>query len=434
MTPRRRLVAEHVVTMDDGRSVFSPGVVDVDGAAIAWVGPEAEAPAFDGPVTRIAGVLLPGFVNAHAHTPMVLVRGAGEGLPTGRWLAEVMWPREARMTADDIAAAMQLGAAELLERGFTATSEMYFHPDAMAGAAEQAGLRAILAAPLLESALFDARPVTEQLAAIADLRATWRDHPLVEITVGPHSAYALSEAALLGVAELAAGEPMLVHVHVAEQPGEGDGVLERTGLTVPAYLDRLGLLTDRTLAAHGVWLTPADIELFAARGTSVAHCPASNGRHASGIAPVAAMRAAGITVGLGTDGPASHDHLDPFEEMRTALRYARIAAADAGALEAGDVLAMATRGAADAIGRPDLGRLVAGAAADLVALRLDAATVADLSDPDELVGRIVWAGSPRDVDAVWVAGRLVVADGRCVTVDRAAAASEVVARAARLRG
>jgi 5-methylthioadenosine/S-adenosylhomocysteine deaminase len=432
----KRFAADHVVTMDAERRVHAPGVVDVggaDGDTIVWVGPAEEAPELAGATITRADVLMPGFVNAHAHTPMVLLRGAGEGLATGAWLTDVMWPREARMRADDVAAAMLLGSAELLTNGFTTTSEMYFFPDAMARSAKEAGIRAVIAAPLIEAPELDQRPIAEQIASIVEVRAAWRDDPLVDIVAGPHSAYVLSEAALAAVAELAAAEAVLVHIHVAEQRGEGDAVMAATGLTVPAYLDRLGLLGDRTLAAHGVWLSGADIELLAERGSAIVHCPASNGRHASGIAPVRALRDAGVTVGLGTDGPASHDRLDPFEEMRSALRYARLSALDAGALQAVDALAMATCGAADAVGRPDLGRLNPGARADLVALRLDEPTVADLADTAELYGRIVWAGSPAHVQGVWVGGTHVVDGGRCLTVDVAAAAADVVDRARALR-
>lgn len=439
---KKRYVADHLLTMDAACSIHSPGTVDVVNGVVAWSGSSADAPAHDDPVTVLHGLLMPGMVNAHAHTPMTLLRGAGEGLPTDAWLRDVMWPRESRLVEDDVRWAMRLGAAEMLGNGITTTSEMYFYSGAIADAAVDAGLRCIVAAPLIEAPEFaHLGSIDNQLADIATLRATWSDHPLIEIGVGPHSAYALSRDALAAVAEFAAvdagaagDDPMLIHIHVAEQHGEGDELLRATGLTVPAYLDDLGLLTTRTIGAHCVWMSADDIELFAARGVSVAHCPASNGRHASGIAPVASMRAAGIDVGLGTDGPASHDRLDMFEEMRMAVHFARVAQHEASALDARAALAMATSAAADALGRRDLGRLTAGARADMVLIDIDAAGYAPVLDAHGLIGRVVWAGSPASVLSVWVNGAQVVDGGRCVSIDRAEATAEVVARARRLAG
>lgn len=430
--PGVRFVAEHLVTAADS-AVHTPGVVDVTDGTVAWAGAAGEAPASDAPVTRLDGLVIPGLVNTHAHTPMLLLRGTGEGLPTDRWLTEVMWPREGRLVADDVAWAMRLGACELLCNGITTTSEMYFFADELARSAVEAGLRAVVAVPLIEAAdLSRFGSITEQLDQIGELRSRWAGDPLVEISVGPHAAYSLSREALAAVAERAAAEPMLVHTHVAEQPHEGDAVTAATGLTVPAYLDAIGLLGPRTLAAHCVWMTPADIDLFAERGVAVAHCPASNGRHASGIAPLQAMRSAGITVGLGTDGPASHDRLDLFAEMRTATWFARIRDHDASQLSAAEAFAMATTDAGRAIGRPELGRIEAGAPADLVRIDVSGPAFDPVLEAEQLVERLVWAGAPGLVRDVWVGGRQVVREAECITIDRAEARREVTARARRL--
>lgn len=425
---------------DDPTTVLTDAVVDVVDGTIDFVGPATDAPdpATDMATTNIDGLLLPGFVNAHAHTPMVLLRGTGEGLPTGVWLTTVMWPREARLSADDVGAAMAVGAAELLAGGVTTSNEMYFYPEAMAAAASAAGLRTLIGVPMIESASLGgvSGSIAEQLTAIDDIRGRWADAAITEITVAPHSGYALSDRALSEIGAYVAsressnGRRLAVHTHLNEQRDESAADTERTGLTAAEYLDRAGLLTTRTIAAHGVWVSPADIDLLAERGTSVVHCPASNGRHASGIAPVAAMRAAGITVGLGTDGPASHDRLDVFEEMRTAIRYARIAGSDAALGGVAEALYLATAGAADALGRGDLGRIAVGCRADFFELDVSAVGFAPVLDASELIGRAVWAGTPSAVRRVWVDGRQVVADGECTTVDVAAA--ELTARAQRL--
>lgn len=429
---RQRFVAEHLVR-DADLPVVSPGVVDVDGDRVLWSGPAADAPAFDGPATTLAGLVTPGLVNTHAHTPMLLLRGTGEGLPTDRWLTEVMWPREGRLVADDVHAAMRLGASELLVNGVTTTNEMYFFGDEVAEAAAEVGLRCIVTAPVIEADDFAKfGSVADQLARTTAMRERWADDPLIEVGIGPHAAYSLSREALAAVASLVAADPMVLHIHVAEQPNEGDGVLGATGLSVPAYLDELGLLGPRTIAAHCVWLSRDDIELFAMRGVNVAHCPCSNGRHSSGIAPVLDMVDAGITVGLGTDGPASHDRLDLFENMRAATWFARLRSMDASAMPARTVFAMATRTAGDALGRGDLGRLTPGARADMLRLDVDGPAYEPVLDDDQLIERVVWAGSPASVRDVWVGGRQVVADGTCLTIDTAATRAEVVARARRL--
>jgi 5-methylthioadenosine/S-adenosylhomocysteine deaminase len=429
-----RFVAEHLVT-SAAEPVLSPGVVDVVGARVTWSGPLAEAPPFDGEVVRLEGLVVPGLVNAHAHTPMLLLRGTGEGLPTDRWLTEVMWPRERRLVADDIGWAMRSGAGELLRNGITTTSEMYFFGNELAAAAAASGLRTVVTPPLIEAADFSTfGDITEQLDAIAALHSAWADHPLVDVGIGPHSAYSLSREALTAIAEFVAGNPMLLHIHVAEQPHEGNALLEATGLSVPAYLDELGLLGPTTLAAHCVWMSPADIELFAARGVSVAHCPASNARHASGMAPIAEMLDAGITVGLGTDGPASHDRLDLFAEMRAATWFARLRSMDAAAMPARTVLAMATTQAAAAVGRDDLGRLSAGACADLLRIDINSSGFDPVLDDEQLIERFVQAGSPAAVRDVWVGGRHVVDDGVCTTVDAEACRRQVLTSAQRLVG
>lgn len=427
-----RYVAERAV-VDARQPVVSNCVIDVLDGWVIWSGPLHEAPQSSESVHRIDGMVLPGFVNAHAHTPMVVLRGMGEGLPTDRWLTEVIWPREGRLTSADVAASMRLGAAELLRNGYTTSNEMYFYSEDIAEAAATVGLRCLVSSPLLASGPF-ARfgAIDEQLDHVRQLRSTWRDHHLVEVVLGPHAAYTLSHESLEQVADYLRSDPTLLHIHVAEQQHEGDEVLQRTGLTVPAYLDRLGLLGERTIAAHGVWLTGDDIDLFAQRRSSVAHCPVSNAHHASGMAAVNELRAAGVTVGLATDGPVSHDRLDPFAEMRAAASTARLRSMTADALTAVDVLSMATAEAADALGRPDIGRLAAGSRADFI--RLDTTTSAfdPVESPDDLIGRVVWAGHPGLVRDVWVNGRHVVADGDCSNVDLREARREVVARSVAL--
>lgn len=426
-----RFRCDHLLTMVGEPAIETDGVVDVADGRVVWSGPYPDAPAHDGPVERLGGLVMPGFVNTHAHTPMVLLRGAGEGLPVGRWLTEVMWPREGRLTTDDVWWAMSLGAAELVGNGITTSHEMYFYGGSVAAAAESAGLRCVVTPPLLTGeTLTRFGSWQDQIGVIAELADHYADHDLISIGVGPHSAYALSEEPLRAVTELAADRALHVQIHVAETETEGDGVLETHGMTVPAYLESIGMLHNRVVAAHGVWLTQADIEMFAAHEVGVAHCPMSNGKHASGLAPVAEMREAGIPVGIATDGPSSHDRLDPFEEMRAALRYTRLRAGDAGAMAPADALVMTTREAATVLGRDDLGTLGPGSRADMILI--DPAPLVPVTEEGDLITHLVYSGTPNLVRSVWVGGRMVMDDREISTVDLAEARSYVTQRARRL--
>ena len=430
-----RYEADLLLTMARGQPPVADGVVDVDRGKVVWSGPKAQAPERSGAtVHRVEGILMPGMVNTHAHTPMVLLRGAGEGLPVDRWLHEVMWPREARLTPEDVDVGMQAGAAELLANGITTSVEMYFHGDSVARGAVEAGLRCVVTAPVIEDAQLDRFGTwEEQLDEMVATRDRWASNDLIEVGLGPHAAYSLSDGCLRQIAEIASATGMLVHIHVAEEEWEDGAVRERSGMSAPAYLESVGLLDARVLAAHAVWMLDDDIEIFARHRVAVAHCPCSNSKHGSGVARVRALRSAGIRVGIGTDGPASHHRLDLFEEMRTAIRLGRIKEGDAGFLPAHEALRMVTAGAADAIDRPDLGRLVAGSWADMVAISSDEPAFHPvIPGEDDPVSRLVWAGSPKAVRSVWVGGRRVVQDGRVTSIDVDAMRTDMTERARRL--
>ena len=432
-----RYLADTLFTMSDGQPPVSSGIVDVEDGRVVWSGPASKAPDIGtATVHRIDGILMPGMVNTHCHTPMVLLRGAGEGLPVDQWLHEVMWPREARLTTGDVRVAMQMGAAELLSNGITTSVEMYFHGDAVARGATEAGLRCVVTAPVIEDAQLDRFGSWEaQLDEMVSTRDRWDSNDLIEVGLGPHAAYSLSDECLRRVVEIAQDTGMLVHIHVAEEEWEDTPVRERSGVSAPAYLEAIGLLEARVLAAHAVWMSDEDIEIFGRHGVSVAHCPCSNSKHGSGIARVRDLLEAGVRVGIGTDGPASHHRLDLFEEMRTAIRLARIKEGDAGFLPAHQALHMVTAGAADAIDRPDLGRLVAGSWADMVAISPDEAALHPvIPGDDDPVSRIVWSGSPKAVRSVWVGGRKVVQDGRVTSIDVDVVRADMTRRARRLAG
>jgi 5-methylthioadenosine/S-adenosylhomocysteine deaminase len=411
--------------------VHRPGVVDVAEGLIAWVGPAADAPPHAGEERRLAGLLLPGLVNVHCHSPMTLFRGAAEDLPLRRFLEQVLWPREARLTPEDVYWGMTLACSELLRNGVTTTCEMYFHDEALLEAVLDAGLRCVVTPGILDVPGFVAwERRLDEVAAFHDGHA--RRHATVEIGFAPHSAYALPLEALRETAAAALDRAALVHLHVAETRAEDEAFRAEHGGTVPAVLAERGVLAGRVLAAHCVWLRDGDLELFRAHDVAVAHCPQSNAKLGAGRADLAAMLGAGLRVGLGTDGPASNNDLDLWEELRLAPLLARAHAHDAELVPAGQALALATRGGADALGRPDLGALEPGRRADLVLLRLDEPAFVPVLEERDLVSHLVWAASSRLVTDVWVGGRQVVEEGRSVTVDEARARREVQERAVRL--
>ncbi|MGY1834865.1 amidohydrolase family protein [Blastococcus sp. SYSU DS0510] len=428
---RQRFTARALVVGDRAGTVIRDGVLDAVDGSITWAGPAAEAPPpGDAEVVALPGVLTPGLVNAHSHAAMVLFRGQGEGLPLDRWLQEVMWPREARLTPEDVEVAMTAASAEMLGNGITTSVEMYFHPERIAAAVTTTGARAVIATPLLP--LPGMPPVAEQLDAAVALARSAPADGTVEYGIGPHAAYTVPLPVLADAARAAREHDLLLHLHVAETAAEGADLLAAHGLSVPALLASYDVLGGRVLAAHCVHLDDGDLDLWREFDVAVAHCPASNAKLASGVAPVRPMLDLGLRVGLGTDGPASNDSLDLFADLRLAAGMARLRERSATALTAGEAFWLATGGAAAALGRPDLGQLSAGRRADLVHVDTRDLVFEPVGDPADVLAHLVWSGAGRHVRDVWVGGRPAVRDGASTTVDVDALRSDVAERAARL--
>ena len=433
-----RYVADAVVPCTGGAVVLRPGAVEVSGDSVTRVGTPGDLRSLsEGDVreVRVDGALLPGFVNTHCHSPMTLFRGTGENLPLLRWLHEVLWPREAHLEPDDVYWGMTLAAAELLAFGVTTSCEMYFHPDAVADAVVGAGSRVVLTPAVL------ALPGTEtagdwwtaSLEQYADFHTRRHGEAgRIEVGFAAHAAYSVPLAGLVDTAAAAEERGALFHLHLAETATEAEAFEAEHGGSVPRVLAEAGVFDGRVLAAHSIWLSPEDVDTYAGHDVAVAHCPQSNAKLASGIAPLTDLLARGIRVGLGTDGPASNNDLDLWEEMRLAALLARLRQSDAGALPAGVALDLATRGAGAALGRPDLGVLAPGAKADMMAVSLDDPAFVPLLDDAMLIEHLVWSASSRLVTDVWVGGEQVVVDREVRTVDLARARDEVGRRAARL--
>ena len=287
-----RLEADAVFTVDQANTVLAPGAVEIADGVISWVGDPWQVPAAPGTTVRqLGGVLMPGLVNCHGHSPMTLVRSAGDGLPLERWLHEAVWPREGRMSDDDVYWGMTLGAAELLGYGVTTTCEQYRHPAAVAEAALDAGIRTLYTVAIFD--VPDGGPENSWEALLAGAcelfdRANGKEGRF-GVGFGPHAAYTVPPDALRAIAAEAQRRDALFQIHLSETAAECAVVRDRYGMSAPALLASLGAFDGRALAAHAVWLDDDDLDLLAAHDVAVAHCPGSNGKLGSGVAPLAAL-------------------------------------------------------------------------------------------------------------------------------------------------
>jgi len=420
-----------VVTVDASRRVIAHGAVAVDGGRIAAVGTEAEVDAqFRGKeaLDAAGGIVMPGLVNAHTHAAMVLFRGVADDLKLMEWLQKYIFPAEKNnVTAEFVRAGTRLAALEMIRSGTTTFVDMYYFEDQVAEVCKEAGLRGVLGSTLIEFPAPDNKTIPDALAYAERFLKRWGDDPLVVPAVAPHSTYLATPETLKAARALADRYRAPILIHLSESSDEQAQVRERYGRTPTEHLQQLGILRRGVLGAHGIWLTPSDRAILKEAGVGVAHCPQSNMKLASGTAPVREMLAEGMRLGLGTDGAASNNDLDMFEEMLTAAFLAKHASGDPTVAPAPAVLEMATLGGARALGMEDrLGSLEPGKRADLVVVGLDEPRLHPLYDP---VSHLVYVAKGADVRHVVVEGRVIMRNRHVLTLDEKA----VVAEADRLR-
>jgi len=416
-----------LVTMDHDRRIIVDGVVAVRGDAIVFVGTHADF------VARMAtGVaphetidargklVLPGLINGHTHVPMTLFRGVKDDVTLDEWLTRAIFPAEAKnVTEDFVRWGTRLAAAEQIRGGITTFVDMYYYEDAVAEETKAAGMRAVLGETILDLPAPDNKTRGAVLAYTERFLKRWRGDALIQAAAAPHAIYTCSRETLLAAAALARTYHAPILIHVAETRTEWADSREKNGATPVQYLDGLGVLGPDVVAAHCIYVDEADRMTLAQRRTGCVHNPSSNMMLASGVAPVPALRAAGVAVGLGTDGPAgSNNDLDLMEEMDIAAKLQKVSTMDPRALGAQAVVEMATIEGARAIHMDqEIGSLEAGKKADLILIGLDAPHAVPMYD---VYSQLAYALKGSDVETVIIGGRVVMRDRHLLTVDEPA--------------
>ena len=368
-------------------------------------------------VERPGHALIPGLINCHTHAAMTLFRGLADDLPLETWLRQRIWPAEKRwVSAEMVRDGTRLAVAEMLRGGTTCFGDQYFFPEIVAETAADLSMRAVVATPVVDFPTAWARTTAEYLHKATDLvHDPYAGHPLITTAFAPHSTFALADDSLTALRTLADQLDLRVQIHLHESAAEIEASLRQTGRRPFERLVEAGLVNRSLLAVHAVHLDAAEVARCAERGVSIAHCPKSNLKLASGIAPIAAYDAAGITVGLGTDGAASNNMLDLFSEMRAAALLGKARAGDATALGAADVLHMATLGSARALGLEETtGSIEAGKLADLVCVDMERPNTQPVYD---VISHLVYAAHSTQVSDVWIGGRHQLDNGAFAHMD-----------------
>jgi 5-methylthioadenosine/S-adenosylhomocysteine deaminase len=424
-----------VVTMDGAGRVLSPGALAIEGRDIVAVDtPSAIAAGYRAKdsIDARGAVVMPGLINTHTHAPMVLYRGLADDLALMDWLQKYIFPAEAKTVHPAfVRAGTRLAALEMIRSGTTTYADMYYFEEEIARVTKAAGLRGVLGQTIIKFPVPDARTPEEGLSRTERFIREFVADDLIVPAVAPHAMYTLEAETLKGARELANRHHVPVILHLAETQDEVKIAAEQHKATPVGYLESLGFFGPRTLAAHTVHLTSRDIDILKQRGVGVSHNPESNMKLASGTAPVPALRRAGVPVGLGTDGAASNNDLDMFEAMRQAALLHKLQSGDPRTLPAADVLAMATREGAAALGMEKIiGSLEPGKRADLIVVSMTAARQTPMYDP---LSHLVYTTRGDDVRTTIVNGKILMREGKVLTLNEPAVLAEARKLAAEVR-
>jgi 5-methylthioadenosine/S-adenosylhomocysteine deaminase len=408
-----------VLTFDDSDTVIGGGALLIADGRIESIGPQEELLEAFPTVQRIdakGGVILPGLINAHTHVPMTILRGVADDLELMEWLQKHIFPAEAQLVNEEFVRwGTRLACLEMLRGGITTFVDMYYYEDVIAEEAERCGMRAVVGETLIDFPAPDNKTWEQAVSYTRSFAERWRGHPRITPAVAPHAPYTVSADHLIEAHELATELDVPLLIHLAEDRAEVEQIKERTGKTPVEYANDLGILTSRVLAAHMVWPSETDIEILAAKDIGIAHCPQSNMKVAAGVAPVPAMIDAGVAVGIGTDGPASNNDLNLWEEIDTAAKLHKVTALDPTVIPARTALRMATVEGARALGMAsEIGSLEAGKRADLIIVGTGGYHQQPHFNPYSL---LTYSTKASDVDTVIIEGRLVLHEGRVLTLD-----------------
>lgn len=425
---RNALILPMTASANDPRKFFG-GSVAISGGRISSVLPATPDNGSDDRGTESenrsrrvidAGgkLLMPGLINLHNHVAMSLMRNYADDLPLMEWLADRVWPFEAKLTGDDVYLGARLGIAEMLLGGTTTFVDMYWHADRVAEAVLESGMRAVVCPAFIDTNYEAFERETVRLVE----RYAGADGGRLGVRIAPHAPYTCSPESVRKALSLCEKYGLGIHVHLSETRSETETIRQRYDKTSAEYLRDLGVFDYPTLAVHCVHLTEEDMDILFRYGVSVAYNPQSNMKLASGIAPVARMIGCGLTVGIGTDGPCSNNDLDMWDEMRTASLLQKVATGDASVLPAYETLRMATVGGACAVGMEgELGVVAPGARADLILVDMGGTHWAPGNDP---IAGLVYNAKSTDVDTVLVDGRILVERGELIGTDTTALARE----------
>lgn len=408
-----------VVTMDSEARVIDNGAVAVRGNLIAGVGKTKDLDAAFTASRVIDGrrkLVMPGLINTHTHSPMTIYRGFADDLPLKNWLYDYIFPTESTFTSpENVRAGTRLAIAEMLLSGTTTFNDMYYYMNEMASVVDQVGIRAVLSESLIDFSAPNSPSPSEGLSNIERLIREWEGHPRLRIGVGVHSPYTVSPHWMKRGKELADRHGLLYNVHLAETRWEFDHIQEKFGHSPAKHLYHTGVLDQNVVAAHGVHLTDEDIRLLADHGVGVAHNPQCNMKLASGVARIPELLKAGVKIGIGTDGVASNNDLDLFDEMRTMAFMHKLNSGDPTVISAREALEMATMGGARLLGLDkEVGSLENGKKADLIML--------DMNQPHahpvyNIYSLIVYSLRGSDVQHVMVDGRWLLYDRKLCSLD-----------------
>lgn len=410
-----------IITVNAQNQVLTEHALAIQEGKIHAILPVAEARQLDAEqiIELPQHAVMPGFINAHTHSPMSLLKGLADDLPLMDWLQNHIWPAEAKWAdAEFVQQGSALAIAEMLRSGTTCFNDMYFFPEATVEAVKQAGIRACIGLIMIDFPTAWGTGPDDYISKGLALHDQLQDNPLITTTFAPHAPYTVSDEPLQKILHLACELDSPIHMHIHETAFEVMQAVEQTGERPLERLARLGLLDKHLLAVHMTQLSEAEIQLIADKQIHVIHCPESNLKLASGFSPVAKLLAAGVNVALGTDGNASNNDLDMLGEMRTAALIAKAVAHDAAAVPASQAIRMATINGAKALGLAEqIGSLEVGKAADMIAIDLGTIEANPLYEP---ISQIVYCTTREQITHTWVAGQMLMQNRQLTTLNTAA--------------